>query len=870
MDGRGVGATGAMTTSAGAFGSTAGADAKAPLLEESQGPLGFLDRLLDSERDSNLYFGDVRFWQHLEHIDINNLYRLSSLEYRTVKMMFFEAVFYALYLFFLTGFITSLRSGDLYESRRQQMDYWAGCHRAEVGRTCTVDSVKDIGSLMEWLRNDFVPKAFTFKDTYPSIVDSPSIFRLQDKTMHWMPRYIGDTKTAVLLGAIRLRQLRVIYNKDCVMFGEEVQSECFPAFETGLQSKLPWAPAWTPDYLRMHYEWHRANKTEQPPMVGFQAEYPGDGFYFDLPMNLTAAKQLLTELEEWQWLDMRSRALIVEFNALNPNVNIFVHSRLLFEFPATGGLLMRHEAFPFRALQLSLPLMATDEGGTVFAWFILTTAMHWSAIWYVVYLMRKNGLRYFTYFWSWADMIIIILFLVYFGIMLDTFTAAAREPTLQPEVIGDMEVFFPIGHLVPKLEASNGVLAWLGLMAWLKILKYFSLVGSFHPFVRVVERCIWNLLRFIQLMVIVLFGFAVALYIGYGDETNIFSTIRGAFVAVMVAPAGGVDLGPIFEDGTFLGPALMIMYMIVVFLLLLNTFMAICVDTYSVCTFQISECTTASPTAVFLWTFWNALKGIKLVGKETVEEIGEPDEQHIQLTSLPEVVQDRYTKTKQKMLQLLNSANAEMKANTRAQLLAEGQLTDEQRPRSGGNALALEDGSASRSGKGSKTATLALAESSAPRPPSAPLESVPPAPTEEPPVILVKRVQLQRMMEDDPGLCEILGNHRAVDVIRRFRVDQSGVDPYAAIAALQSSVARKLEELKDNNMELSFDEFETLKQVSTELHSALTEAQKEWRQELLTVMQMTSLLSASLIELTQKLEAIQLNQNSLRARVGSR
>lgn len=62
---------------------------------------------------------------------------------------------------------------------------------------------------------------------------------------------------------------------------------------------------------------------------------------------------------------------------------------------------------------------------------------------------------------------------------------------------------------------------------------------------------------------------------------------------------------------------------------------------------------------------------------------------------------------------------------------------------------------------------------------------------------------------------------------------------------------------------LTFDELETLKVVSGELHSALTESQREWRTELLSVMQMASLLSKALVDLTRKMEQVQLNHNTL-------
>eukprot|EP00420_Gonyaulax_spinifera_P003596 CAMPEP_0197933160 /NCGR_PEP_ID=MMETSP1439-20131203/109702_1 /TAXON_ID=66791 /ORGANISM="Gonyaulax spinifera, Strain CCMP409" /LENGTH=450 /DNA_ID=CAMNT_0043555975 /DNA_START=86 /DNA_END=1438 /DNA_ORIENTATION=- len=447
--------------------------------------------------------------------------------------------------------------------------------------------------------------------------------------------------------------------------------------------------------------------------------------------------------------------------------------------------------------------------------------------------------------------------------MLVIFSRASTEPNLQPEVMADPEIFYPLGMLVSTLQLSDSVLAWLGLMGWLKILKYFTLVGAFQPFVRVLERCIVNLLRFAGLVLIVLFGFAVALFVGYGDETNLFSTLWGSFIAVMVAPAGGVDLSPILDHGDFLGPALIFTYVIVIVLLLLNTFMAICVDTYTVSTFEISECISnkpgkGHPTMVFLFTYLSAISGTKLVGKETEEEIGKPEEQQIQLTSLPESVQQRFLMHRERMQRIKANANEEKKELERQKMLADGLLDEEP----GEKPAALED---APNGKPQ--------DNSGPTPPPKVVKNPPPPPVEDLSTLYVKRVQLQRMLIEDPGLQEMCGTDRALDVIRRFRVDNSGVDPYSQVAALQKSVAKKLRELQEaaerGGINLTFDELETLKQVSTELHSALTESQKDWRAELLTVMQMASLLSGGLINLTHQLKDLQANFLNMKLKIDS-
>ena len=48
-------------------------------------------------RLSNLHFGDVRFWKHLEYVDTLQIYQTKSLEYRTLKLMFCECIFYCVF-----------------------------------------------------------------------------------------------------------------------------------------------------------------------------------------------------------------------------------------------------------------------------------------------------------------------------------------------------------------------------------------------------------------------------------------------------------------------------------------------------------------------------------------------------------------------------------------------------------------------------------------------------------------------------------------------------------------------------------------------------------------------------------------------------
>lgn len=801
-----------------------------PGIDPESNPLNFVDRLLDEERDTNLHLGDVRFWQHIEFIDTRQIYRTKSLEFRTMKLMCCEALFYIVFFMTVsTAYIGHIRSSNLYEARRQALDFWGGCKRGPDGTRgeggCALDDISNATQVYEWMMNDFVPKLFT-REEYYSISDSSSIFMLSAGTMNWVPRFVGDTRTSVLVGSVRVRQLRVQFESELCAKEDfvSIEPECIPEFSNPYQSTRSWAPIWTPENLKPFFEWSPANVTEQSEMQGNVALYPGDGFMFDFNSSQDSeeAIQVVRELQNWKFLDKRTRALIIEISTLTPNVNIFVHNRILFEFTPLGRLFTKHEAYAFRSFQLSFNLLMQDHG-TAYACLIFMIGAHLVLLSYTLFLLHQNGTKYFFYFWSYFDMLILILFTSYMWTLFNVVNHAATLPNLVPEVLGDPDIFYPIGQLVKDMERAENMLAAHALLMWLRILKYFTLLSTFQSFVKMIERCIKSLVMFIGLLCVVMYGFAMAFYLGYGAEDNLFSTVVGSMFACAVAPTGAVDWEAVFSHNDFLGPILIFAYLIIIFLLLLNTFMAICVDIYSVCSYEVDEVwriNPVSPLKVFLFTYRQTLCNRRLVGRESEADKGNPDEQTIALTSLPEAVVIRWRNTKERMEAIYQNAKME-------ELEDLGQ-------------------SATRSAERKDMGRLGIKK--------------------EDDVEMVHRVQLQRMMDDDPVLLDILSKDdvsdvKAIDVMRRFRVDQSGVDPYEAVASLQALVTSKLDEMEGEH--ISVDELSTLKTVSQELHSSLTESQKEWRSELLSVLQMTDLLSKQLIELTKRMEDVQLAHNQL-------
>jgi hypothetical protein len=784
-----------------------------------------LDRLLDDERDSNELLGHTMFWRSYEHINVKQVYRTSSIEYKSLKLMFYEMVFFIAFLVMFTCFVVEVKSNVVFECAQQQNQYWSGCN---PGHACDLHTVASGTDVLQWMSKELTPRAFTDKQFYPSLSNATSIFGLSEDTIPWEPRYVGDTMTFILLGNIRIRTQRVVPERGCTTPDKlkGIHGSCLPAFSPSAQSKMKYAKRWTPSYSEYAYDWHPDNITLAQPIDGYAAVYSGDGFFFDLPLNRSLAELMFRDLEEWGWIDDQTRSVHLELNTFNPNVNVIVHTRLVFEFSLAGGIMQKHEVYAFRAFQLSLSLMEGDEL-RIFMFQVISCAMFVMYISFTGFVLYKSGWQFFQFIWNIVDMAAIVIIFILIGYHAETYLIVNQEPTLQPEVLGDPEIFMPVSRVVPKLQSINECLAVLSLLLWVKVCKYFALLGNFQVLVRVVERCLHQLVIFASLLLTLFVGFAVAFYMGFGNSVPLFNTFHGAFFGMFFLLVGGVDLGPILEDADALGAALFYSFLLIAWFLLFNIFMAIVLDIYT-----LAQLTRRSPEfenyenpmGVFLWTFSNKLQGNALVGKESEDDIGRPDEQHISLAFLPEDLQEEYHMNNEQKLALLDESVMWLKSTGRNQkeVLA---LEDVQRKAKPPPALGTE---ASTGGDD----------------------------------IVVSRVQIQRMMNENEKLQEVLGTKRAIDVIRQFNIEKEP-DPYDVVTRLQKNVIKKLHELEDAHLKLTFGEIESLKMVSQGLHDALTEVQTQWREELTAVLTMSSHLSKALVDLTKTLGNVQINHKKI-------
>lgn len=149
-----------------------------------------------------------------------------------------------------------------------------------------------------------------------------------------------------MLGVARLRQIRV-RNDSCTVpenFQRAIR-QCYDVYSTNAEDKSNFGvnvngTAWT---------YFSEEELQGGSHWGMIATYSGAGSYQDLGVNRSVSRDILATLRENLWIQRGTRAIFIDFTVYNANINLFCVIKLLFEFPATGGII---PSWSFRTVKL--------------------------------------------------------------------------------------------------------------------------------------------------------------------------------------------------------------------------------------------------------------------------------------------------------------------------------------------------------------------------------------------------------------------------------------------------------------------------------------------------------------------------------------
>lgn len=910
-----------------------------------ESPLTRLKEIFETSPDKDRFVGDTMFWKYFEDIDCERVKDTTSVEFRNLWIMFHETLAYVIFLLIFTAYCYMVQSPVLYEFRQEQMQYWSGCDAA--GGNCRLRDVHSVSSFWDWMQQDLIPMAFTeYEDGYPIVASIRTEFSLPesiedmlcppDEEDRWAddgrtncpldvfpltfsPRFVGSQMTNVLLGTVRIRQLRVQRNHDACrvskLFGH-IYPDCYSAFSEEHQSKEYYAQDFAPSYLSPAFTFTEADETRQIWQSGSLGDYPGGGFVCDLPANHTDSDIMMQDLRDWSWWDQSTRAVQIEINVLNTNINAIANNRILFEFGPTGSVLSTHQVNSAMVWFLTPSVSSLPAAGLMIMQLLIFFAfqMFVAFIGWQMYRTCKNFLgenvwsflknsesqvisnvlfrtlyHYCEYGWNMMDLLICFAFNIHLLYRLITFGTVAFEDNLASDVIGHPEKFMPFSRALAPHEYGFFTLSFLAMLMWIKLFKYLCIISYFRVLVRILEKCARALLRFSLLLLVVFFGFAVAFFVGFGATEENYSTLPGSFLILFFKLIDGYPIDSRwFEPGRLqIMPVVFFCYISIVYFVLLNVFLAVVLDVYATSKSTLSaEQSEKKNQENPMWVFLDAhihwqTAGIAVKDRSNEDNSSQErsDFLSIRLELLPGIVQRKWIEKKRKLQMIANENFANLEVFPPGEAPAIGGEGDKKK-------------------KGDwmlPSSKVTLTKMQAPvgeKPPS--FYTVPNSTVDQE----VSREQLQRLMDEDESLPIMLGSSDAVKVIKDFKKraldeqDRLALDDATksqfglrslgdvslvkhemhkkemrfredAVKALQGEVFAKLDKQEKMEPDLVRKPVPKVEEMTNEMSQSLTEVRNQFRHQLTGIIEAIASLFEHLVELTQGVDKVRANHKNV-------
>ncbi|XP_060666102.1 uncharacterized protein LOC132798308 [Drosophila nasuta] len=434
----------------------------------------------------------------------------------------------------------------------------------------------------------------------------------------------------LLLGPPRLRQIRV--RKDTCFVNDafiRYFNTCYDSYSKGAE-----------EIISSHggAPFRTMKELDSTPLWTILNMYATGGYTVDLTYDKETNLQIIKDLKRSHWLDRGSRLVLVEFNLYNENTDIFQSAKFIAEIPPTGGVLPQSQLQTVKHFS-----------------FITDKSLYMSVVyifWYIMVVyyninelneIRKSGIK--KYFRSLLNILDSVILLVCYLALVYNIWHTIKVKSLISWA-KTRENYQSLDTLCFWNTIYVDMMAILAFLVWIKIFKFISFNKTLVQFTTTLKRCAKDLAGFSLMFGIVFLAYAQLGLLLFGTKHPDFRNFITSVLTMIRMILGDFQYNLIEQANRVLGPIYFLTYILLVFFILLNMFLAIIMETYNTVKSEITQ--GRSQLGSYVYKKLSALVyfithcGRKRQNRDTINQ---PDPEHQDFTDDP-TASSRYSQSK--------------------------------------------------------------------------------------------------------------------------------------------------------------------------------------------------------------------------------
>lgn len=324
------------------------------------------------------------------------------------------------------------------------------------------------------------------------------------------------------------------------------------------------------------FSYSNSDKYNSYPYVGLISTYLGGGYVFEMQWDeFDEIYNNLTFLQVSNWIDRQTRAVFIEFNLYNPNVNLYSYCFILFEILPTGGLIATSNFAPIKLSSIQRPKDVFSTENLLFFSFLMLIML------FMVHQfmkMIKLGKEFFKMVYSYVNVAIIGLSWAGFAMTVLKIIEMNKVYTdfhRTNEIFINLQYTAELNDLIANMFAVCTMLCTLRLVNLIKFSKVIKIL------MQTLASAFRELTYFGIYFVVFWFCFIQVIYILLHQVSNQFSTIVRTMETCFQMLLGKFQINDILNGDKTFGPVVFVLYNIIVSFILVCIFLTILMEHYA-------------------------------------------------------------------------------------------------------------------------------------------------------------------------------------------------------------------------------------------------------------------------------------------------